>query len=210
MHEEKARRIRNNLVGMKFGRLTVVSLSSDRGNGKKPVTKWNCVCECGNKVVVTTNALKTGHTVSCGCKKIKHHRANKERLYQTWCNMRNRCRNKNRPDWKRYGGKGITICPEWDDYAVFREWALSNGYNDNLTIDRIDSNGNYCPENCRWVDYKVQANNISRNHIIEYQGEKKTMAEWADYFGLSYSAMQHRVERGWSMDRIASQKQRSW
>lgn len=129
-------------------------------------------------------------------------------MYQTWKNMRRRCFDPTNKRWEHYGGRGITICQEWNDYAVFRTWAMANGYADDLTIDRIDVNGNYCPENCRWVDAKTQANNVSRNHMVEFNGEQMTMAELADHLGLSYSALQHRIERGWDIGRIAAQPQR--
>lgn len=122
--------------------------------------------------------------------------------------MRRRCFDPTNNRWEHYGGKGITICPEWNDYVLFREWAMSSGYNDDLTIDRIDVNGNYCPDNCRWVDAKTQANNVSRNHIIEYEGKKMTMSEFAGYLGISYSALQHRIERGWDMKSIVTTPQR--
>ena len=203
-----AGKLRNNLTGKTFSFLTVLNRSKDRGNGKKPVVKWVCKCVCGKIVTVKSDSLLSGHTVSCGCKKIKHGYANKERLYQTWKNMRKRCFNPNDNRWENYGGRGITICQEWNDYKIFRKWAMDNGYNDNLTIDRIDVNGNYCPENCRWADAKIQANNVSRNRIIEYEGKKMTMSEFADYIGISYSALQHRITRGWDINSIVTTPQR--
>jgi hypothetical protein len=200
--------LRNNLLGRRFASLLVLCRSTDCGNGKKPTVKWECQCDCGNEVTVSGNALLSGHTKSCGCLKIKHGYSNKERLYQTWKNMRRRCFDPTNNRWEHYGGKGITICPEWNDYVLFREWAMSSGYNDDLTIDRIDVNGNYCPDNCRWVDAKTQANNVSRNHIIEYEGKKMTMSEFAGYLGISYSALQHRIERGWDMKSIVTTPQR--
>ena len=201
-------RIRNDLSGKVFGRLTVLGRSSDRGNGIKPVVKWDCRCSCGSLSSVKSDSLITGHTISCGCSKRTHGFANKERLYQTWKNMRRRCYDPTNKRWAHYGGRGITICAEWDDYAAFRAWALSSGYNDELTIDRIDVDGNYCPENCRWETPKVQANNVSRNHVVSYDGRDFTMSELAEHLGLSYSALQHRIERGWSIERIAAQPQR--
>lgn len=200
--------IRNDLTGRTFRSLTVLRRSPDRGTGRKPVVKWECICVCGAAVTVKSDSLLSGHTVSCGCGKRTHGFAHKERLYQTWKNMRQRCTNANRPDYHRYGGKGVIICDEWKGYEAFRSWALENGYDDSLTIDRIDSSGNYCPENCRWVGYKVQANNISRNRIIQYRGRDFTMSQLAEVLGLSYSALQHRIERGWSIERIAEQPQR--
>ncbi len=202
--------MRNDLTGRTFDFLNVVCRSDDVGNGKKPVVKWKCECECGNVVDVKSDALLSGHTKSCGCKKIKHGHANKERLYETWKNMRRRCFDPSNKRWDRYGGRGITVCEDWLEYTVFREWAMNNGYTDELTIDRIDSNGNYCPENCQWVSMKVQANNVSRNRIIEHNGIKLTMAEFAEKIGLSYSALQHRLDRGWKINDIVNTPQRSY
>ena len=122
--------------------------------------------------------------------------------------MRQRCNNPNRSDYKRYGGRGIKICDEWNDYNTFRDWVLSNGYSDNLSIDRIDVNGNYEPSNCRWVDGIIQANNVRNNRIITFENSTYTMAEFARKIGISYSALQHRLDRGWSIDKIAQTPQR--
>lgn len=204
----RIRKLKHDLTGKLFSSLLVLNRSSDRGNGKKPVVKWDCKCVCGKRVVVKSDSLLTGHTKSCGCRKIKHGLSNKERLYQTWKNMRQRCSNPNRHDYSRYGGRGISVCQEWDDYTVFRKWALENGYTDRLTIDRIDSNGNYESSNCRWVDYKVQANNVRTNRIIEYKGKEMTMSEFADYLDMSYSTIQHRLDRNWSIENIVNTPQR--
>jgi len=208
MQLRPSRRLRNDLIGQEFCFLTVLNRSDDRGEGIKPVVKWDCQCKCGKIIAVKSDALLSGHTVSCGCKKIKHGYSHKERLYQTWQNMRRRCLDPKNSRWDHYGGRGITICQEWSDYSRFRQWAMENGYTNELTIDRIDVNGNYCPGNCRWSDAKTQANNVSRNRIFEYNGAKMTMSELADHLGISYSALQHRIERGWNIDAIASTPQR--
>lgn len=124
---------------------------------------WKCLCECGRTAYVDTHSLTTGNTKSCGCKKYGGRRthgeaASQTRLYRIWAAMKLRCNNKNNIGFHRYGGKGIKVCDEWNTFEVFRDWAMSNGYSDELTIDRIDSNGDYVPENCRWVSYKVQIN----------------------------------------------------
>lgn len=201
-------KIRNDLTNKTFGYLTVLQLSEDQGNGKKPIVKWSCLCKCGKVITVKSDSLISGHTVSCGCKKITHGFANKERLYNTWKCMRQRCNNPNNKSYPNYGGKGVKICEEWNDYSIFRSWALNNGYTDELSIDRINSNGNYEPSNCRWANDKVQMNNQTRNRKILFEGKEYTMSQLAEKFGLSYSAMQHRIERGWSMKRIANQKMR--
>ena len=201
-------KIRNDLTGKKYGMITVIRRSEKTGNGKKPTVLWECVCDCGKEMIVSSSALLTGHTVSCGCKKIKHGFSHKERLYNTWGCMRQRCNNPNNTSYEHYGGRGISICDEWNDYVNFRNWAYANGYDDTLSIDRINNDGNYEPSNCRWVNNEVQTNNQSRNRIIEYKGCKYTMAQLAKELGLSYSSMQHRIERGWSIERIVNQKQR--
>lgn len=203
-----AGKLRNDLTGQVFGSLTVLCRSDDRGNGKKPVVKWECQCSCGKSIAIKSYSLISGHTKSCGCQKVKHGYSNKERLYQTWKNMRRRCCDPKNKRWEQYGGKGITVCPEWNDYSKFRKWAMESGYTDDLTIDRIDVDGNYCPENCRWADAKTQANNVSRNRIVDVKGQKMTMAELADSLGMSYSAVQHRIERGWDINKIISTPQR--
>lgn len=191
----KLRKLRNDLTGKKFNHLLVLRRSDDRGYGKKPVVKWDCLCDCGKRAVIKSDSLLSGHTKSCGCRKVKHGFSNKERLYDTWKNMRRRCSDPNNKRWLQYGGRGISICEEWDDYKVFREWAMNNGYTDELTIDRMDVDGNYNPDNCRWATEKVQANNTSRNRYFEYQGEKFSMSELADLLGITYATLQHRVER---------------
>ena len=203
-----AGKLRNDLTSQRFGFLKVLRRSPDKGGGKKPVVKLECECKCGKNITVKSDSLLSGHTVSCGCKKKIHGKSNKERLYQTWKNMRQRCNNPNRSDYKRYGGRGIKICDEWNDYNTFRDWALSNGYADNLSIDRIDVNGNYEPSNCRWVDDIIQANNVRSNRIITFRNSTYTMAEFARKIGISYSALQHRLDRGWSIDKIAQTPQR--
>ena len=117
------------------------------------------------------------------------------RLYNIWVGMRQRCRDPHIKDYAHYGARGIKVCSEWDDYLMFKEWAINNGYSDNLSIDRIDINGDYEPSNCRWATYKEQANNTTRSRYFEFRGEKRTMSEIADILGVSYQTIQHRVYR---------------
>lgn len=123
------------------------------------------------------------------------------RLYNIWTCMRQRCNNPNNPSYPHYGGKGVRICDEWSEYVGFRAWALANGYDETKSIDRIDVDGNYEPSNCRWADSKTQANNTTRNRRIPFRGKRMTMSEIADVLGVSYSTIQHRVERGQALER---------
>jgi len=124
------------------------------------------------------------------------------RLYRCWQAMKARCYQLNNWKYSDYHGRGICVCDEWiHDYIAFRNWALNNGYSDNLTLDRIDNNGNYCPENCRWATARQQSNNTRRNHYVEYNGERRTISEWADHLGMPYNTLNQRFWRGWSAEK---------
>ena len=198
-----------NLIGMRFGRLTVVSLGESlrRANGKTR-RRWNCVCECGNDVLVRTDSLLSGGTQSCGClqrerasETMKTHGGADSRLYNVWCTIKQRCYNPKNKAYHRYGGRGIVMCDDWkDSFESFRDWAMQNGYDSNAnrgicTIDRIDNDGKYEPSNCRWVSQQEQMNNVSYNHDITYNGETHTLAEWARLFDIPYSKLSQRINR---------------
>lgn len=125
------------------------------------------------------------------------------RLGRIHHNMKTRCTNPNYDKYQYYGGKGISVCDEWmKSYDAFEEWALSHGYNDTLTLERVDTNGNYCPDNCRWASIKEQANNRSTNHFLTYNGKTQTIQQWAEETGMSRTCLEQRVSAGWPVDRI--------
>lgn len=211
---------KENFIGKKFGRLTVLE-QAPNGYTKSgdPYSVWKCVCDCGNIKYARGCALKNGHVKSCGCLNrditseiLTTHGESKTRLYGTWINIKKRCYKETVPGYENYGGRGIRVCDEWlHSYANFRDWAYQNGYSDDkdkeeCSIDRIDVNGNYCPENCRWVSRKVQNNNSRHNHYIEYNGEKHTIAEWAEILGIKYKVLLARiVVYHWTIDRAFTQ-----
>ena len=186
------------LTGKQFGSLTVLER---KGSDKDGRAVWLCRCgECGNLTEATGRALRTGLKKSCGClvKKInsemrKTHGETKAKLYGVWNNMKDRCYNKNSKSYHNYGARGIIVCEEWiNSYENFSTWAKANGYEEGLSIDRINVNGNYEPSNCRWVTIKEQANNTRFNVYITYQGKTQTMKQWAQELGLNYWTVQAR------------------
>ena len=197
---------RIDLTGQKFGRLTVVGYSHTK-NGN---SYWHCVCECGNVTIVYGRDLKNGNTKSCGClsreitrERVFKHGQRHSRLYHIWRDMKKRCCNPHSHDYQCYGGRGITVCDEWKtDFQAFYNWAMANGYREDLTIDRIDVNGGYNPLNCRWATMKEQCNNRTSNRLLTYNGLTITMAEWAQKANIPYRVVKDRINRcGWSVDR---------
>lgn len=198
-----------NLAGRRFGRLTAI----ERVASTKAQAQWRCVCDCGKETVVRSQDLRNGHTKSCGCYglevSVSHtpsfstHKESRSRLYRVWIGMKGRCNNCKNKAYSYYGGRGIKVCQEWGtSYEAFRKWALVSGYQDALTIDRIDVNGNYCPENCRWVDMKTQMNNTRANRRITQNGETRTMAEWAARTGIAYETIRYRATSGKPADDV--------
>ena len=177
------------LTGFRFERLSVVS-EYGRQNGH---VTWLCKCDCGSTTVVCGGDLRNGKTRSCGClhnemvaEITKSHEMANTRLYNIWNNMKQRCSNPNASGYQYYGERGIKVCAEWLDPDNFFQWAKESGYGNNLTIDRIDTNGNYEPTNCRWTDNVTQQNNRRNNCWLERDGEVHTKAEWARILNLSY------------------------
>lgn len=199
--------------GDRFGRLVVIdnSLSNEKNEAMA-----KCRCDCGKIVEVSQHALKKGTTASCGCGKmdaITIHGESHSRLYRIWKGIHTRCDNDNLPCGKWYKDKGIGYVEEWKDFVKFRDWAMVNGYSDDLTIDRIDGNKGYSPENCRWVSSKAQSNNKSDNVNITYNGKMQTLAQWAEELGITESLIRCRIRAGWTPEEtftIPSRKLGGW
>lgn len=201
------------LSGQTFERLTVISYNgiAYRKSGTH-YHSWRCICSCGNECIAEGKSLISGAKRSCGClnKEVlasgncrRTHGMVGTHLYHIWRGMKDRCLNFNNKNYDRYGGRGIKICNEWlDNFQAFYDWAIENGYQEGLTIDRINNNGNYEPLNCRWVNYIVQANNRSNNHLITVDGETHTVSEWSRITGLNPQLISHRANRGDSNEEI--------
>lgn len=182
-------------IGQRYGRLTVI-----RQAGWKPV-KWHCLCDCGNEIDVISYNLGNGNTQSCGCLQKdktscirKTHGMATSHLYSVWSGMKSRCYNSKNKRYTQYGGRGIIICDEWlDSFENFMDWAMSNGYADGLTIDRIDVNGCYCPDNCRWATWKEQGRNKQDTSYITLFGETMSVAEASEKYGICYSTLWGRI-----------------
>lgn len=197
------------ITGNRYGRLTVISRNERPGH----IVYWNCICDCGNTHIAAGAQLKNGHIRSCGClhnelsaERAKNlftkHNGHGTRLYSIWCSMRTRCNNPNTKNYKDYGGRGIKVCSEWNDFVKFRDWAMSNGYNNDLTLDRINVNGNYEPDNCRWATLDEQSNNKRTTKYITINGETHSLKEWSNISGICYSILTDRVKSGWDSNKL--------
>lgn len=196
-------------IGTRFNRWTVTGNSFMQGKpGKKQRTYYPCECDCGTKADVLAQNLRNGISTSCGCKhrsefkeRVTVHGDSHSLLYYRWRSMRNRCQNPKFNDYDNYGGRGISVCDEWQSYKNFKRWAVSSGFAENLTLDRIDVNGNYEPSNCRWVSQAQQTRNVRTNIMLTAFGETKCLMDWASDVRCkaSYSTMQSRIKNcGWT------------
>ena len=190
--------------GTRFGRLSVVIEHQQRCGRRR----FLCRCDCGALTIVDMAKLRSGRTRSCGClaREINAlhsvtHGQNGRPLYRVWAAMKSRCANPNVASFGRYGGRGISVCEEWLEYARFQVWADTNGYRSGLTLDRIDNDGNYEPGNCQWVSRSRQANNRTSSRLVAYRGEIKSIADWSRTTGLAAGVIWKRLNRGWSAER---------
>lgn len=198
------------ITGQRFGKVVVIKYIGQ--------SKWLCKCDCGNQKIIDGRRLRKGDTKSCGCLSLEQakinfqnnyytHNLSKTHLYGIWKGIKNRCKNAKNPKYKIYGLRGISICDEWkNDFKLFYDWAINNGYKENLSIDRIDVNGNYEPNNCRWVTQKEQQRNRRNNHLISYNGETHCISEWAEIYKLKPLTLLARIKRGWSIEKALNTK----
>lgn len=198
------------LTGKRFGHL--VALRKTDAKTKKGVI-WECICDCGKTHYVFASKLTSGHTSSCGCyahiavgdAHRKHGKRN-TRLYNIWIKIKGRCNNPKNEAYENYGGRGIKIFHDWEiDFQSFYDWAIKNGYQDNLSIDRIDNNKGYSPDNCRWATAKIQSRNKRNNRYITAGGETHILEDWAKITGISKKTIHQRLKRGWSEEKSVMQ-----
>ena len=205
-------------IGKRYGMLTVVAYA---GKGRNNLNLLKCACDCGNEKIVSASSLNSGSVSSCGCLGKKNHERlanlnkthgeSKTRLYKIWQGMKSRCLNPNRPKYARYGGRGIKVCDEWvNSFEAFKSWALENGYNDTLTIERNDVNGNYEPSNCCWIPPEEQKDNKEKTIYLSYEGEVKPLVTWAKEKGLNEKTLHVRHRKGWTDKEVIEGRKRPW
>lgn len=204
---------RENLKGRKFNKLQVI----DFYGNKKGRTYWKCKCDCGKVCILEAYKIKSGHTKSCGCLGIENkkmlykysikHKKMDTKLYRVWQNMKRRCYTPSSNSYKSYGARSIIVCKEWrDDFLNFYNWAVANGYKENLTIDRINVNGNYEPNNCRWATMEEQANNKRNNVFINYNGEKLSINQWSKKTGIKRETISWRLKHDFPLEKVFSKE----
>ena len=201
--------------GERYGRLTIIREVEPAGSSHKRVRRFLCRCDCGNEIICRLPNLKSGTTKSCGCyrkfvssnRRDCHHLQN-TRIYRIWCGMKRRCYNKHNEHFDRYGGRGIIVCDEWKtDFMNFYDWAMSNGYDDKLSIDRINNEGNYEPSNCRWANQKQQIVNSTATIKCSLGGNIVSLSDIADILGVSFKRIRrivYMLNNGYDMSELLS------
>ena len=196
------------ITGMKFGRLTAIKQNGVDISPSRKHLKWDCVCDCGNFFNCRLNTLRSGSVKSCGCLKLESkpnlkHGLRKTPEYESWAHLKTRCLNKNSSDYYLYGGRGITICQEWENSFECFIKDMGGKPSKNMSIDRIDVNKGYEPSNCRWADNKTQSRNKRNNKFYEFNGMKMCQSDWAEFLGISVSTLIQRLKK-WSLKRSLS------
>lgn len=190
------------ITGKKFNNLTAIRYDHKEGHHHY----WLFKCDCGAEKIIKKDHVVCGRIKSCGCFSggitYGHHGKHKTRLYHTWKGMKRRCFNTNTTHYADYGGRGIKMCNSWKEaFLPFYTWAIENGYKDDLTLDRIDVNGDYCPENCRWITLQEQQYNKRNNVLITYRGTTKCLNQWAEILGIKKDVLYYRIRQGgWSVE----------
>jgi hypothetical protein len=203
------------LTGMIFERLTVTGY---HGRDRQNLNTWKCQCECGKEIITRGSSLNSKNTTSCGCLRIERTkkactthglsggRKHCPRIYRIWKNMKSRCGNPKTPRYERYGGRGISVCEPWNSsYLNFYLWCVSSGYQEDLTLDRIDNDKGYSPDNCRWATMSEQGLNRSDNHLVLSGGRSMTIKEWSEVTGIKFSTISSRInDYGWTPERAVT------
>lgn len=200
-----------NIIGQKFSMLTIIGFSHMENES----SFWHVRCDCGNERVMRIQCIRNKGIVSCGCYAIKEksqrmhiHGQSRTSLYRRWIDIKIRCTDPNSQKYKYYGAKGIECCAEWEQFLPFYEWAMANGYEQELQIDRINNNGNYSPDNCRFVTSKENINNRGCTVYCEINGIKKPINYWAEKIGISRNTLLHRINLGWENEQLLQPSRR--
>ncbi len=200
---------KKDITGMRFGRVVAIQDTGRKSNSRKPI--YLCLCDCGNEFETLAPNLLRGDTKSCGCLKrevLRKHGMHKTRLYRRWADMLSRCRCENSSNYKYYGAKGVRVTPEWEKFEPFMEWALDNGYEEKLSIDRINPAGDYEPSNCRWSDRQTQDRNRRNSRMVCINGEEINLKTASELSGLNYGCLAHRYKLGIRDEEILKPMQR--
>ena len=180
------------MINRVFDDLTVIEKTSDRAKDGSII--WKCKCSCNKICFVSTTYLNRGRVTSCGCKNKPKREISK--LYKVWSTMKDRCNNPNNKGYSNYGGRNVKVCDEWNDYDNFYAWSIENGYDESLSLDRINNDGNYEPSNCRWSTRREQNENKRNNHLETINGLTFTLSQWARKYNLNYKTIYTRYKRG--------------
>lgn len=199
-----------NLIGVRIGKLVVVSLEGNDKNGR---IIWNLMCDCGKHVTRKSasivKAANDNKPSSCGCSHhLKTHGLSKghRRLHWVWVAMKSRCQQPAHKDFPNYGARGISVCADWQDFAAFFQWAQASGYTPGKTIERIDVNGDYCPDNCKWIDNRLQPRNRTNTHLFTMNGITQDIRAWSEQSGIPYYALRARLlNYKWPIERATSE-----